>query len=81
VNYNVIRFDDPLMQHALFRHLHDPYLMLKRGNCGIDLSFIVLQVVPGPIRFRFRFRSRSTNSARPVVLTPTSQLSSALSLW
>ena len=37
VSYNGIRFDDPLIQHSFFRHLHDPYLMMKAGNCRLDL--------------------------------------------
>ena len=41
VSYNGTRFDDPLIQHTLFRHLHDPYLMLKSGNCRIDLLNVV----------------------------------------
>src|SRR5262249_53706595 len=28
-------------QHTLYRHLHDPYLMLKGGNCRLDLLRIV----------------------------------------
>ena len=41
VSYNGVTFDDPLIQHALFRHLHDPYLMLKGGNVRLDLLKIV----------------------------------------
>jgi exodeoxyribonuclease-1 len=41
VTYNGVRFDDPLIQHTLFRYLHDPYLMLKGGNFRIDLLPVV----------------------------------------
>ena len=41
VTYNGLRFDDPLIQHALYRHLHDPYLMMKGGNCRLDLLSLV----------------------------------------
>jgi exodeoxyribonuclease-1 len=41
VSYNGLSFDDPLMQHTFYRHLHDPYLMLKGGNVRVDLLKIV----------------------------------------
>ena len=31
----------PLIQHCLYRHLHDPYLMMKGGNCRIDMLRMV----------------------------------------
>jgi exodeoxyribonuclease I len=37
VTYNGVSFDDPLIQHTLFRNLHDPYLMMKGGNRRLDL--------------------------------------------
>jgi exodeoxyribonuclease-1 len=30
-----------LIQHTFYRHLHDPYLMLKGGNCRVDLLKLV----------------------------------------
>ena len=41
VTYNGVSFDDPLIQHTFYRHLHDPYLMLKGGNCRVDLLKLV----------------------------------------
>ena len=41
VSYNGVSFDDPLIAHTFFRHLHDPYLMLKGGNVRLDLLKIV----------------------------------------
>jgi exodeoxyribonuclease-1 len=41
VTYNGVRFDDPLIQHAFYRHLHDPYLMMKGGNRRLDLLPLV----------------------------------------
>jgi exodeoxyribonuclease-1 len=41
VTYNGVNFDDPLMQHTFYRHLHDPYLMMKGSNCRVDLLRIV----------------------------------------
>jgi exodeoxyribonuclease I len=41
VTYNGVSFDDPLIQHTLFRNLHDPYLMMKGGNRRLDLLNVV----------------------------------------
>jgi exodeoxyribonuclease-1 len=41
VTYNGVRFDDPLIQHTFYRHLHDPYLMMKGGNVRLDLLNIM----------------------------------------
>ena len=41
VTYNGVKFDDPLIQHTLFRHLRDPYLMLNGGNCRVDMLKLV----------------------------------------
>ena len=41
VTYNGVGFDDPLIQHTFYRHLHDPYIMLKGGNCRVDLLKLV----------------------------------------
>ena len=55
VTYNGVKFDDPLIQHTFYRHLHDPYLMLKEGNCRVDL----LRVCPA------RPCSRAGRPSRP----------------
>jgi exodeoxyribonuclease-1 len=41
VTYNGVKFDDPLMQHTFYRHLHDPYLMMKAGNSRLDMLRVV----------------------------------------
>jgi exodeoxyribonuclease I len=41
VTYNGVRFDDPLIQHAFYKNLHDPYLMMKGGNRRLDLLPLV----------------------------------------
>jgi exodeoxyribonuclease I len=41
VTYNGVRFDDPLMQHTFYRHLHDPYLMMKEGSRRLDLLGLI----------------------------------------
>ncbi|HZN44481.1 MAG TPA: exonuclease domain-containing protein [Nitrospiraceae bacterium] len=41
VTYNGVKFDDPLIQHTLYRHLHDPYLMMKAGNSRLDILRLV----------------------------------------
>src|SRR5262245_36351166 len=41
LTWNGIRFDDPMIEHALYRHLLDPYIMKKGRNCRIDLMRLV----------------------------------------
>jgi exodeoxyribonuclease-1 len=41
VTYNGVSFDDPLIQHAFYRNLHDPYLMMKGGNRRLDILNVV----------------------------------------
>ena len=40
LTFNGVRFDDPLLQHTFYRHLHDPYVMMK-GNCRLDMLSVV----------------------------------------
>ncbi len=41
VTFNGISFDDPLIQHAFYRNLHDPYSMMKGGNRRLDMLKVV----------------------------------------
>ena len=41
IGYNSIRFDEPLLQRALWQTLHPPYLTVTDGNARMDLLPIV----------------------------------------
>jgi exodeoxyribonuclease-1 len=41
VTYNGVKFDDHMIQHALYRNGFDPYMTLKGGNCRIDMLRLV----------------------------------------
>ena len=41
VTYNGVSFDDPFIQHAFYKNLHDPYLMMKGGNRRLDMLNVV----------------------------------------
>ena len=41
VTYNGVKFDDPLIQHTFYRHLHDPYVMMRAGNSRLDMLRLV----------------------------------------
>src|SRR5262249_23844883 len=41
VGYNCVSFDHPVVQHCLYRNLHDAYLLMKGGSCRIDMLRLV----------------------------------------
>lgn len=41
VGYNSMRFDEPLLQRALWQTLHPPYLTVTKGNARLDLLPLV----------------------------------------